>query len=116
MPGVIFVDRELDQVVDFGGHQGDRVFTGGIGAMILLIGLLNRISSGSVYSALAVGLAVVAGAITCAAIQDFLTVVVQPNDWTQASLGVGMCFTPPGVLFALVAGLSEMDARTGGDS
>jgi hypothetical protein len=90
------------------GYEGDGLFTGGVGLLLLLGSVISKGKPGRLYSIAGVVFSVLAGAILFMDLSSVRGVVSDVGEDVIASVGPGVYVSIVGALLALVGGLQRV--------
>ena len=98
----------LGMSISKAGYEGDGLFTGAIGLLLLISAILSKGKPGKVYSIASTIFAVIAGLILFSDLTGINSLVSNGGSSVMASAGVGIYVSIIGVVFAIIGGLQNV--------
>lgn len=108
LPWANLTSAFLGMSVSKAGYEGDGLFTGAIGLILLISAILAKGKSGKAYSIAATVFAVIAGLILISDLTGINTLVSNTESGIMASVGVGIYVSIIGAVLATIGGLQKV--------
>lgn len=110
LPWANLTSAFLGMSVSKAGYEGDGLFTGAIGLILLISAILAKGKSGKAYSIAATVFAVIAGLILISDLTGINTLVsnAESESGVMASVGVGIYVSIIGAVLATIGGLQKV--------
>ncbi len=90
------------------GYEGDGIFTGGIGLLLLIGAIVSKAKPGKPFSIASAIFAIIAGVIILLDLSDVLGFVSGVGDNVIAKVGAGMYVSLIGAILALIGGFQKI--------